>query len=359
MNLLDLINKYKKQINLILHENTIICGKELVPVNKETNLEHYISYQDINKLSNEPINNDRNIIDLDNDKIYFVIEHQFQNHFHHEMNELVLLMQFFINELENKKIHNKTVMVITNKHIYHTNFMEHIKTCIDDTNYFYSDNCSYYKGNFLFLSGIFKNVLKFHDDTNLFSIIKKLIQKAKDKYEGTKYYDHLWISRRNLNIKTYWHKRFNTSIINNSKIYNKIKEYFHEIHFPTQDLLYQIYLMSKVKIVFAETGTSMNNAYFMEQNTVWLSDNEQTHTIVLKNICMSNNITCKCYPTVLDTKSEYWKFTINTFNKPYKFENDDDFLEWFKLQVNTYNIPNLSEYPQEEERENKMIPPTN
>jgi hypothetical protein len=327
----DLMDKYNNELDLTLLENKIVHGQKLIPLGKDFSFKSFLS-SDFNKF--DLTYNENDLIHLDDNNIYFVIEHYWPLHFHHEMSELIYLIQFFINELKNNRINNKNIKVISNQRIYNSNFMKLIKSCFDDSDFFYTDNTKYYKGHFLYYSywiyaipltenNIFKN--------NYFSIIENLKNIAYQKYKDHPFYDKLWISRRNLNIETYWHKRFNTSIIKDNKISNFIKNNgFFEIHFPTSDLLYQVYLMMNVKIVFAEIGTSCNNMYFMNKG-IWISDYDAhniSFNILIQNIALINNILLKFYPTIPDTESIYYN-SLETLNRPYKFENDDKFIEWF------------------------------
>ena len=97
--------------------------------------------------------------------------------------------------------------------------------------------------------------------------------------------------------------------------------------------------MMNVKIVFAEIGTSCNNMFFMNKG-IWISDSDAcngNNNTLLKNVASINNILLKVYPTIIDTESIYYNhnyITLEQFNQPYKFENDDKFIEWFSLNIN-------------------------
>ena len=348
----ELKDKYSNDVHLTLLENKIIHGSKLIPLGKD-----YSFYSHLRGCLNQfdLTYNENDLIHLDDNNIYFVIEHCFVGHFHHEMNELVFLIQFYINELKNNRINNKNIKVISNHRIYNSDFMQLIKSCFNDSDFIYTDNNKYYKGDFLYYDyWIFeKPLIENHTfiNNNYFSIIENLKNVAYQKYKGHPFYDKLWISRRIYNITTYWHKRFNTSITNNSKIADFIKwnNGFFEIFFPTNyftnglqvwnganDLLYQVYLMMNVKIVFAEIGTSCNNMFFMNKG-IWISDSDaanKCNNTLVKNVASINNILLKVYPTIIDTESIYYNNNYNQFNQPYKFENDDKFIEWFSLNNN-------------------------
>ena len=335
----EIKDKYSNDVHLTLLENKIIHGSKLIPLGKD-----YSFYSHLRGCLNQfdLTYNENDLIHLDDNNIYFVVEHTYVGHFHHEMNELIFLIQFYINELKNNRINNKNIKVISNHRIYNSDFMQLIKSCFNDSDFIYTDNNKYYKGDFLYYDyWIFeKPLIENHTfiNNNYFSIIENLKNVAYQKYKGHPFYDKLWISRRNLDITTYWHKRFNTSITNNSKIadFIKLNNGFFEIFFPTNDLLYQIYLMMNVKIVFAEIGTSCNNMFFMNKG-IWISDSDaanKCNNTLVKNVASINNILLKVYPTIIDTESIYYNNDYNQFNQPYKFENDDKFIEWFSLNNN-------------------------
>jgi hypothetical protein len=350
----DLKDKYSNNIDLTLLENKIIDGNKLTPLGKGYSFNTFLC-DNLNKF--DSTYNENDLIHLDDNNIYFVVEHQYFNFFYHEMNELVFLIQFYINELKNNRINNKNIKVISKKRIYDSDLMKSIKSCFDDSDFTYTDNNKYYKGSFLYYNFfIGKRLIENHIFiNNYFSIIENLKNNAYQKYKHYPFYDKIWISRRNLNIKTYWHKRFNTSIIKNSKIRKVIKNNgFSEIYFPPipplkkkrlsdtnslsltsrneADFLYQVYLMMNVKIVFAEIGASCCNMYFMNKG-IWISDYDSTNLMynnILKCIGVINNILVKVYPTIIDTESIYYNLISCSHNQPYKFEDDDKFIEWFK-----------------------------
>ena len=333
----ELKDKYSNDIHLTLLENKIIHGGKLIPLGKDYSFRSFLT-PNFNQF--DLAYNENDLIHLDDNNIYFVVEHTYVGHFHHEMNELIFLIQFYINELKNNRINNKNIKVISSQRIYNSDFMKLMKSCFNDSDFIYTDNNKYYKGDFLYYDYLIfsPRLIENHIfNNNYFSIIDNLKNIAYQKYKDYPFYDKLWISRRNLDITTYWHKRFNTSITKYSKIADFIKNNgFFEIFFPTNDLLYQVYLMMNVKIVFAEIGTSCNNMFFMNKGKgIWISDSDarnENNNILLKNHASINNILLKDYPTIIDTESIYHNIS-GTFNQPYKFENDDKFIEWFSLQM--------------------------
>ena len=341
-----LINKLKKKYNNIaqinLFNNEILCGNRLILCNNDINEKTNPNYQGFLKHfyeenSNKNINNKKifNLNKNNKNNIYLVLGHYFTKHIHHIFNELVYIIQFYENELKDfnhiKIITNESQIKSLNHILKFSDYLPYFK------DFYITNEKKYYKGNFLYF--YFKIGLN-HPDLyknnifkNYFSIFKRIVKEANNKYKNEKYYDNLWISRRDLNIDNYWHKRFNTSIINNQKIVNTLKSHFHEIHFPTEDMYYQIYLMSKVKVVFAEIGSCWNNIYFMNKNTHWFSDTDYVHDIVLKNISFINRINLKIYPTIKDTQSKYYDIK-NGFNQPYKFHDDNDFINFINKEMN-------------------------
>ena len=339
-----IVNKLKKKYNNIvqinLFNNEILCGNNLILCNNNINEETNPGYQGFLKPfyeenSNKNINN-KEIVNLNKNNIYLVLGHFYRNHIHHIFNELVYILQFYENELKNfnhiKIITNKNQIESLNKILKFSDYLHYFK------DFFITNEEKCYKGNFLYFYFETSNKQPYLYKNNIFkdyfSIFKRLVNVANDKYKNEKYYNNLWISRRDLNIDNYWHKRFNTSIINNSNVVNTLKSYFHEIHFPTEDMYYQIYLMSKVKVVFAEIGSCWNNIYFMNKNTHWFSDTDYTHHYNnLKNISFINNINLKIYPTIKDTQSKYYDIK-NGFNQPYKFQDDNDFINFINKEMN-------------------------
>jgi hypothetical protein len=202
---------------------------------------------------------------------------------------------------------------------------------IQKDNFLITNKMEYYKGNFIYLSfpicghiDYFK-IIKKEDMT----IFKKMIEIANEKYKGYPTYTKLWISRRDLNIETYCHKRFCTNINEIADLI--IKKGFHEIHFPI-DFYHQIYLMNNVTTVFSEIGSSCCNIYFMKDNTNWVTNNDPNNelfTQVVKNICAISNIRYFVFDScVVDIKSKYY-IPSNGFNQPYKIDDVEKFKQWF------------------------------
>ena len=71
----------------------------------------------------------------------------------------------------------------------------------------------------------------------------------------------------------------------------------------------------------------------MNKNTHWFSDTDYVHDIVLKNISFINRINLKIYPTIKDTQSKYYDIK-NGFNQPYKFHDDNDFINFINKEMN-------------------------
>lgn len=346
-----IVNKLKKKYNNIvqinLFNNEILCGNNLIlcnnNINEETNPNYkgylFPSYEEN---ADKNINN-KEIVNLNKNNIYLVLGHYHRNHIHHIFNELVQIVQFYENELKDfnhiKIITNKIQIESLNHILKFSNYLPYFK------DFLITNEKKFYKGNFLYffieMKHSYPDLYKNNIFKDYFSIFKRIVKAANDKYNRIYHFDNLWISRRDLNIDNYWHKRFNTSIINNQKIVNTLKSHFHEIHFPLKDMYYQIYLMSKAKVVFAEIGSGFNNMYFMNKNTHWFSDTDYVHEYALRNISFINRINLKIFPTIKDTKSKYHdiKNRPNTsFNEPYKFEDDNDFINFINKEMN--NIKN-------------------
>lgn len=314
-------------------DNQIIDGKSLS--NKFIS-ERYTIFNSSDFIYDDK--NIENLITLSEENYYLIVHSIYGFHFHHELNENFFNLQFYLNEFKNKKFKNKNIKLIINKN-NPSELMKLIYENIIDTNeFFFVDETKFYQGNFIFLRNkISENPQKFnlpiYKKFNL-TIFDKFKIMANNKYKGYETFDKIWISRRDLKIETYWHKRFNTSILNNINISNTIiNNGFKELHFPTSDLLYQIYIVNNAKIIFAEIGTSMSNLYFCNENVKWISDTDGCHTTDIECISNLNNLNLNIfYHMIYDTESKYYNLS-DSFNQPYKFPNDEDFVKWFNSLI--------------------------
>ena len=228
------INKYMNSINnnffYTFFENELITN--LLPQNLTSKPLH------CNTVDKQMDPNPNNIISLNDSTIYLVIDNTYHNAFFHDSLEIVIALQTYLNYFKNKKLMDKYIfkIIAKSKVIFGSNvgiFWDYLK---DEELYLVKDPSVSYKGHFLYTRA-------FHSlpeqPMNL-SLYDNIILAANNKYWGRMcYHEKLWISRRNFNITTYWHKRFNTNLDDVSETI--LNHGFHEIHFPENDILYQIY----------------------------------------------------------------------------------------------------------------------
>jgi hypothetical protein len=334
-------------------EDIIIDGSNLFPLNiyseEELNSNEIPCY--INKIKNQYDNN-KIINNLEENTIYFVISHTYADHILHNVCELLQTLQIFVLYCNNTIINNKYnfKIICKPKDLYHSKFSVETKNLMGlNDKIIIANNTTYYKGNFVYLYfsqsgfGYFKqhnqNVrlnTNYLDDLNCYikkedyTIFKRMIEVANEKCKGMKTYSKLWISRRDLNIDSYWHKRFLTNISDVSELI--LSKGFHEIHFPL-DFWYQIYLMNNVDVVFSETGASSSNIFFMKDNALFITNNDPHcyhHTAAALYFCYINKVRFLLYDDcVADTGNKYYINKSNTLNNPYKIRDIEHFKQWF------------------------------
>jgi len=360
---LDSVNERFPYLILKYFENINICKLQPNNIDKKNNVIFQIEAKDI-------INNiDSNIIQLNNNDIYVVLTNIYNPHFYHSLQEFIVNLEIYIQYFSNLKI------ICFEKDINNEYFQLSRKYFnIPDENILILNNQdnNTYNGNFLYLhmyvkykdtyNLIFNNISSLHYEfsnmqnrkylncyknidylsskyiyRNERIIISKLIEEANNIYKNTETYDKIWISRRNLNIDTYKHKRFITNIDNILPLLNKNN--FIEIILgeETIDFLKQIYIINNASIIFTEMGTAFTNINFMKKNSKFITTNYhhiQGLEEICDTLCKHNEINFYIYNNIIDDfENPYYltaKECIICPNVPIKINNIDNFNNWFQ-----------------------------
>lgn len=316
-------------LNLKFIENKIIEGRTLCPLEYIDGLENYFYKQNVNVSYNGST-----IHNLNDNTIYFILSHQYSVNFNHDMFELLQILQIYILYCNNVILNNKYNFKIICKNIDFSSGISYEIINLFDLrkDILILNDTDFYKGNFVYLcfllSNVGQNELRIAKED--MTIFKRIIEVSIERYKCYPIYTHLWISMNNFNIETFWHKLFMTNI---SEISNFIKSKgFHEINFEDTDIYYQIYLMNNVTTVFSEIDISMNNMFFMKDNTNWITNidpNNLFNSGLALYISKSNNININIFQNLsVDTQCKYYNET-KSYNQPYKINDIEEFKQWF------------------------------
>lgn len=279
---------------------------------------------------------------------YFVLSNIYYSHIYHFLLEVIPTLEIFL-----KYFINSNIKIIVNKDLFEFELFKNIIS-LNNLEHFIivSDEYTIYEGNFIFfkilakypgitsqiqnIKNISNNPIWFDTEDRI--IYDSLINEANRRYHNKiQTYNKIWISRRDLNIETYWHKRFCTNINEISSFL--IENGFKEMHFGTSDIdiFKQIYFVNNAEIIFAESGSSLINILFMKPNTRWITNNDPTNSHinhVPKNLCSIFQVNFYiCNNSVLDIYSSYFAQCENTFNKPYKISNINEFINFIKNAI--------------------------
>jgi NDP-sugar pyrophosphorylase family protein len=164
-------------------------------------------------------------------------------------------------------------------------------------------------------------------------VSKLLIGLANKLHKNKQTIDNLWISRRDLNLANYGHKRFCLNI--NSLADFLSKNEFVEIHFNGKEMLNQIYIVSNAKCIFAETGSAFVNILFMNEKASYITNDDVCNPLV--DTIIEGIYSCRCSGLIIkssktDTSSPY--FSVNSFNNPYYIKD----VEKFQLQFSEFYL---------------------
>lgn len=342
---MDFENIKQKYPLLILENYNNINIKNLIPIDKKLidkiipdyYLCHYFHDYDTNISKNDS----DILIELNKEDTYIILNNKWSHHFYHFIIEELLSIEIYLKYFSKcKLICNKTY----SESPYFKLILEHLNL---SNKLLVTENNVIYNGNFIYLFLLPKhnfwiNKLNLNNDCVWLykddkTILNRLIEVANNKYKDkVDTYDRIWISRRNLNIETYHHKRFclNINDIADTILQNNFKEF----HFGTSeiDLLLQIYYVNNAKIIFAENGSAFVNILFMNNNTKWITNNTIGDVLIdniVKNLCEIFNV--KLYMimnSILDNNDKYANFHV-IYNRPYKIDNIDDFNLFFNNSI--------------------------
>lgn len=330
----EYISKLDYKFLYTFFENEIIT--DLMPQNSASKVVH-CNFNITQQVPNSEI------VTLDDNIIYLVIHNTYSKHFWHDNLEIVLHAQIYLNYFKNTQFMNKYKFKIIAKPKVIFNKNNNIVYDFINNDIVFIDDDKSYKGNFLFIKA---GVVEFPNNKINLSIYDDLIIKANEKYLGRmSYHDKLWISRRNLDIKTYWHKRFITNI--NDIAETILNHGFHEVFFPCNDILYQVYLVNNASTIFSEVGTSMINIFYMKKGSVFITDADPftvCNNFSITNIALLKDIKKISYDkdktcSDIECMQLYNLSLPKDFNFPYKFIDTNDFKLWFNSILN--NIHNI------------------
>lgn len=341
-----ILNLYPENINRLYSvnyfQNKVIFDKKLL-INADNGL---------NFMEEEESDS---FIELDKNVIYLIIDNLHIYHFWHYSLEIIMHLQLYLNYFKNKKICDKYQFNIISRPNAITRHISGMFEILEEDFILFVNPTDKFKGNFIRFSylGHGSNILDdppFPDIPNVIetivprgnfclSIYDKLIEESNKRYKEAEKFDKLWVSRRNFDIKTYWHKRFITNI---DEVAPTILENgFKEFHFPIEDIYRQIYLVNNSNVIFSEVGTSMANIFFMKKGSTFITDfdpNVLSYNHYIKLIAHLRGIELIVYDkTSNDDEAEqfYNLKRIENVNFPYKFDDPNDFNLWFDKVLKT------------------------
>lgn len=283
-------------------------------------------------------------VELDNHIIYVIIDNLYHTHFWHYNVEVVLHLQFYLNYLKKKHFFRKCQFKIISRPGVLELFQKEIFELINNDELLICEPSKCYKGNF-FSFNIRENIWTISNNINAieenfcFSIYDKLIDESNKKYTGSPKVDKLWISRRNFDIKTYWHKRFITNL--NDVAPCILENGFIETHFPIEDIYRQIYLANNCNLTFGEIGTSMINILFMKKGSLFITETDPPvpdQGYYFKFLGKLKGVNVIIYDKInldYEAMKTYNLSRETSFNLPHKFEDPEDFKIWFDKILKT------------------------
>lgn len=370
---LDSVNELFPYLILKYYENINTCLT--LPI--ENDKREYVVFQNIDLLENNYNNN--NIIQLNKEDVYVVLSNIYNHHFYHTLQEFIVDLEIYLLFFKKYKIIcfdydynsdyfklareyfsilDENILVINrdNRNIYNGNFLYlHLYPKYKDNYNLIINNIPHLFNKYKFIQS--RKYLKCYNNLSYKDskwinkderiIINKFIEEAYKKYGNDKtiqLYDRIWISRRNLNIHTYKHKRFIKNI--NDIVPILEKNNFTELFFEDDlyDIFKQIYIINNASIIFTEMGTAFCNINFMKPNTKFITTNY--HEIpclaeIVNNICDYNNVNFYIYNDIeTDTENEYYllaKECVICPNLPIKITDINNFNLWFDNTINNNN----------------------
>lgn len=277
-------------------------------------------------------------VELDNDTVYLIIDNLYFTHFWHYNLEIILHLQLYLNYFKEKVVLNKYKFKFVCKPNVFIEFKKELFEILSHDDMLIVEQSTCFKGKFFSISVPDITFLINHIHNSIsgvfcLSIYDKLIEESNKRYKETEKFDKLWISRRNFDIKTYWHKRFITNL--NEVAPFILENGFNEIHFPIENIYRQIYLVNNSNVIFSEVGTSMVNIFFMKKGSTFIVDFDPTilpYNNYIKLIAELRGINLVSYDKMISDceTAQFYNLKIGgDLNVPYKFEDPDDFKLWF------------------------------
>ena len=365
--ILDNINEKFPYLILKYYSNISIVNLLPIELEKRNN----VIFQNVDYLNNI---NHSNVINLNNEDIYVVLHNIYNHHFYNTLQEYIANLEIYL-------LYFKKFKIICDINDYNSLYFKLVREYfnIEDKNILVinHNDSTIYNGNFLYLHiypkykdclnlitkqipyifnkynniqnrqylNCYKNISYENSkwmNINEKIIINRFIEEANKLYKNNtniKLYDKIWISRRNLDINTYRHKRFITNINDIVPVLekNNFKELILEDNLI--DFLEQIYIINNASIIFSEMGTGFCNVHFMKENTTWITTNYPVLEDFLigntKSICDYKNVNLYVYYDIVeDINNPYYNFVGTWDNKicpnlPIKFSDTNDFILWF------------------------------
>lgn len=279
--------------------------------------------------------------------VYLVAVNTYSPDIGHNYGELFVLFQIFENFLKNKPIDGYSFRICTRADYFHDESVRHFIQHTDLKNYIDSfDTESFYRGNFFYINihNYCPNFhLKYEIRKDFYTINEKCVHAANIKYKGYPIVERMWIYR-NLNIDTYWHKRFFLDIDKPQLKECLTKHNFNKMNFPHDciDFTHQIYLASNCKIIFSEIGKFFINVFFMKMGASVISTSCPSILIyngTLQNACKTNGVNLFLYETTVDDiNNKYYNYSIH--GNPYKTTDINEFTQW--IDTTMMSISDLS-----------------
>ena len=294
-------------------------------------------------------------IELDKHTIYLIIDNKYYSHFWHYNLEVILHLQLYLNHFKNKILMNEYHIKLITRPDVMSKYFGNVYQILNEDQIVFVEPSKCYKGTFFNFSRFgFGTTLQ--DDWPLpdisryiknnpesiygkfcLSIYDNLIEESNKRYKETETFDKLWISRRNFDIKTYWHKRFITNL--NYVASEILKNGFKEIHFPIEDIYHQIHLVNNSNVIFSELGTSTVNIFFMKKGSIYITDydpNTRAYNDYIKLIANLRGVELLVYDKMINDDEVEKFYNLKKalegevdINFPYKFEDTEDFKFWF------------------------------
>ncbi len=355
----EYINEIIKQNPfLVINSFKNISIYNFTPIDENIKLKYSknINITNINTLDLQ----NKNIIELDKTINYIIIDEYFCN-FLHMMFDYTAVLEIYLQYLNSPYYH----IICYEEILIHPNSSQFLNLILNNFNihnkiYYIKKNSNIYKGNFIYVNKYLKNSYNYnniilnnlsykninienlnYENSKWFVkkriIIDKLIELANNLYKNKNIetYDRIWLSRRDLDINTYWHKRFITNINDVVPLLEKYNFKEMIFNYNNNDLLKQIYIINNCSVIFSEMGAGISNIFFLKENAKVIALNdpnvEELISEPVKEVCKIYNLKLYYYDKILfDIDNIYYKKILNSIQEPLKINDVNEFTNWFE-----------------------------